>query len=67
MSKTHTTLATIDTTIVALTALDMNHIKGGMATMDAEKAKKIKTNGVRNGWDKDWKEPKEEKVKPVKI
>jgi hypothetical protein len=66
MSKTHTTFATIDTSIVALTAHDMNHIKGGMATMDAEKAKKIRTNGVRNGWDKDWKDDKEEKIKKIK-
>jgi hypothetical protein len=64
MSKTHATLATIDTTIVALTALDMNHIRGGMATMDAEKAKKIRTNGVRNGWEKNGKEEKIKDIKP---
>jgi hypothetical protein len=64
MSKTHTTHATIDTTIVALTALDMNHIRGGMATMDAEKAKKIGTNGVRNGWEKNGKEEKIKHIKP---
>jgi hypothetical protein len=66
MSKMHAQFATIDPTIVALTALDMNHIRGGMATMDTEKAKRIKTNGVRNGWDKDWKEEKPEKIKKIK-
>jgi hypothetical protein len=66
MSKTHTELATMGTTIVALTALDMNHIRGGMATSDSEKTKKIGHNGVRNGWNKDWKEEKEEKIKKIK-
>jgi hypothetical protein len=64
MSKTHTTLATMGATIVALTALDMNHVRGGMATMDAEKAKKIGHNGVRNGWEKHGKEEKIKDIKP---
>jgi hypothetical protein len=65
MSKQTVNLATIDTTIVALTAHDMNHIRGGMATTDAEKAKRIKTGGVRNGQDKDWKDDKVKKDKVI--
>jgi hypothetical protein len=42
----------------------MNHIRGGMATMDAEKAKKIRTNGVRNGWEKNGKDEKIKDIKP---
>jgi hypothetical protein len=64
MSKQTVTLATMGATIVALTALDMNHVRGGMATMDAEKAKKIGHNGVRNGWEKNGKEEKIKDIKP---
>jgi hypothetical protein len=66
MSKTHAPSGTSAPTLVLLTALDMNHIRGGMATMDSEKTKRIRTNGVRHGWDKDWKEDKEDKPEKIK-
>jgi hypothetical protein len=65
MSKTYAQLSAIDTSIVALTAHDMNHIRGGMATMDAEKAKKVTHTTVR-GWDKDGDGLKDEKIKKIK-
>jgi hypothetical protein len=66
MSKMHVQLATIETSITPLTIPDMNHIRGGMATMDAEKTKKVTQNSIRHGWDKDGDGVKDVKIKKIK-
>jgi hypothetical protein len=66
MSKTYAQLAAIELSIAPLTMPDMNHIRGGMATTDTEKAKKVTHSGVR-GWDKDGDGIKDEKIKKIKV